>query len=174
MTPILKFLESLHRLTINLRIHYKVLSLTHKSLKTGHPYYFHSLISLTLHRFTRYYTESFFCHYWPKNFWQVILSPCTGLVERSTFTPSSFSSSLPFFFAYLWLLYLWSFQFCFSQNIEISPLLHFPFHYNRYSPGLLSMINSGIDPGWLFHLIFISIQLIFSAIFFLSKQVFII
>jgi hypothetical protein len=50
ITPILK---SLHWLTIKQRIQYKVLSLTHKSLKTGHPAYLRSLLSLTPHRSTR-------------------------------------------------------------------------------------------------------------------------
>ena len=50
ITPIL---ESLHWLTINQRIQFKVLSLTHKSLKTGHPSYLRSLLSLTPHRSTR-------------------------------------------------------------------------------------------------------------------------
>ena len=50
ITPILK---SLHWLTINQRIQYKILSLTHKSLKTGHPSYLRSLLSLTPHRSTR-------------------------------------------------------------------------------------------------------------------------
>jgi hypothetical protein len=50
ITPILK---SLHWLTINQRIQYKVLSLTYKSLKTGHPSYLRSLLSLTPHRSTR-------------------------------------------------------------------------------------------------------------------------
>jgi hypothetical protein len=45
ITPILK---SLHWLTINQRINYKVLFLTHKSLKTGHPTYLRSLFSFTL------------------------------------------------------------------------------------------------------------------------------
>jgi len=50
ITPILK---SLHWLTINQRINYKVISLTHKSLKTGHPTYLRSLLSFTPHRSTR-------------------------------------------------------------------------------------------------------------------------
>jgi hypothetical protein len=50
ITPILK---SLHWLTINQRIQYKVLTLTHKSLKTGHPAYLRSLLSFTPHRSTR-------------------------------------------------------------------------------------------------------------------------
>jgi hypothetical protein len=50
ITPILK---SLHWLTINQRIHYKVISLTHKALKTGHPSYLRSLLSFTPHRSTR-------------------------------------------------------------------------------------------------------------------------
>ena len=50
ITPILK---SLHWLTINQRIHYKVLSLTHKALKTGQPTYLRSLLSFTPYRSTR-------------------------------------------------------------------------------------------------------------------------
>jgi len=50
ITPILK---SLHWLSINQRIQYKVLCLTHKSFKTGHPSYLRSLLSLTPHRSTR-------------------------------------------------------------------------------------------------------------------------
>ena len=43
----------LHWLTMNQIIQYKVLCLTHKSLKTGHPYYLHPLLSLTPYRSTR-------------------------------------------------------------------------------------------------------------------------
>jgi hypothetical protein len=50
ITPILK---SLHWLAINQRIQYKVLCLTHKSLKTGHPSYLRSLLSSTPRRSTR-------------------------------------------------------------------------------------------------------------------------
>ena len=50
ITPILK---SLHWLKINERIQYKVLSLTYKSLQTGHPSYLRSLLSLTPNRSTR-------------------------------------------------------------------------------------------------------------------------
>jgi Reverse transcriptase (RNA-dependent DNA polymerase) len=45
ITPILK---SLHWFSINQRIQYKVLCLTHKSLKTGHPSYLRSLLLSTL------------------------------------------------------------------------------------------------------------------------------
>jgi hypothetical protein len=56
ITPILK---SLHWLTmrqriINQRIQYKILCLTHKSLKTGHPSYLRSLLSSTPQRATRF------------------------------------------------------------------------------------------------------------------------
>ena len=50
ITPILK---SLHWLTINQRIHHKVISLTHKTLKTGQPTYLRSLLSFTPYRSTR-------------------------------------------------------------------------------------------------------------------------
>ena len=50
ITPILK---SLHWLTLNQTIQYKVLCLNHKPLKTGHPSYLSSLLSLTPHRSTR-------------------------------------------------------------------------------------------------------------------------
>ena len=50
ITPILK---SLHWLKINERIQYKVLSLTYKSLQTGHPSYLRSLLSFTPNRSTR-------------------------------------------------------------------------------------------------------------------------
>jgi len=50
ITPILK---SLHWLKINERIHYKVLSLTYKSLQTGHPSYLRSLLSFAPNRSTR-------------------------------------------------------------------------------------------------------------------------
>ncbi len=84
---------------------YKVLCLTHKSLKTGHPSDLRSLLCsrshlivlldrssslITLNRPAVYSSlkmsnRSFF-H-----------SALHGLVEQSTFTPSSFSSSLHFF-----------------------------------------------------------------------------
>jgi len=50
ITPVLK---SVHRLKINERIKYKVLSLTYKSLKTGQPSYLRSLLSFPSHRCTR-------------------------------------------------------------------------------------------------------------------------
>ena len=50
ITPILK---SLHWLKINERIQYKVLSLTYKSIPTGHPCYLRSLLSFTPNRSTR-------------------------------------------------------------------------------------------------------------------------
>jgi hypothetical protein len=50
ITPILK---SLHWLSINQRIQYKVLCLTHKSLKTDHPSYLRSLLSSTPRRSIR-------------------------------------------------------------------------------------------------------------------------
>ena len=50
ITPILK---SLHWLKIDERIHYKVLSLTYKSLHTGHPSYLRSLLSFAPNRSTR-------------------------------------------------------------------------------------------------------------------------
>jgi len=50
ITPILK---SLHWLKISERIKYKVLCLTHKSLKTGQPSFLRSLLSFPSHRCTR-------------------------------------------------------------------------------------------------------------------------
>ena len=72
ITPILK---SLHWLTINQRINYKVISLTHKSLKTGYPTYIRSLLSFTPHRSTRSASvvtlirpSDSFCHFRSKDF----------------------------------------------------------------------------------------------------------
>ena len=50
ISPILK---SLHWLKINERIQYKVLSLTYKTLHSGHPSYLHSLLSLKRNCSTR-------------------------------------------------------------------------------------------------------------------------
>ena len=50
ISPILK---SLHWLKINERIQYKVLSLTYKTLHSGHPSYLHSLFSLNRNSSTR-------------------------------------------------------------------------------------------------------------------------
>ena len=51
-----------------------------------------------------------------------------SVFELESFLSSSSKlvcSSLHFFFAYMWLLYLWSLHFCLSLKIEISPLPHF-------------------------------------------------
>ena len=50
ISPILK---SLHWLKINERVQYKVLSLTYKTLHSGHPSYLHSLLSLNRNSSTR-------------------------------------------------------------------------------------------------------------------------
>ena len=76
-TPKLHHL-SLYRLKINQRIQYKIISLTLKTLHSGHP----SSKVLTDHSFALHHSGG-----------------------KSTFTPSSFCSSPLFFFAYLWLLY---------------------------------------------------------------------
>jgi hypothetical protein len=46
-------LKSLHRLKINERLKYKILSLTYKSLKSGQPSYLRSLLSFPSHCSTR-------------------------------------------------------------------------------------------------------------------------
>ena len=51
--PLFPILKSVHWLTINQIIQYKVLCLTHKCKKTGHPSNLRSLLSSAPHRSTR-------------------------------------------------------------------------------------------------------------------------
>jgi hypothetical protein len=95
VTPVL---ESLHWLTIEQRIHCKILSLTHKALDTNHPTYLRSLLAVQDIRNTRSASIVSLVH--PANpsrlkitnrsFFRA-LSPCHA--ENSSASPSPFALS---------------------------------------------------------------------------------
>lgn len=85
ITPILK---SLHWLKVNHRIQYKIISLTHKTLHSGHPSYLHSLLHLNHSRSTR--SSSFVTLDRPAN------RSCLKITNRSFYhTAPALWNSLP-------------------------------------------------------------------------------